>query len=295
MLSDQSYDGHASLHDDATATALGFKAGAIEGPTHFSQFTPLLETLWGKAWFERGCFSAHFQNIVVEGERVRASVQASLGQTKAARAWAQKEDGVSVLHASASLLPFAEPTLLEQRVSKLLPPAHLVILRDLHVGMRGLADEHVIMAPNQNMGALYPFSLADKLRVITEPSPWYNDDKASPWGRAIVPLEMVSVLSQYTSENAGFPVRGPAVGLFADLEIRMIDGPLFVGEPYLIRREIIALSESRRTESFWVRSRIFERTGTQQLAETLLNHAVLKHSYAPYETERACVSDGVQG
>ena len=77
------------------------------------------------------------------------------------------------------------------------------------------------------------------------------------------------------------------LGLFADQEIRMIEGPLFVGEDYLIRREITALSESRRTESYWVRTRIFDRAGKKQLAEMLLNHAILKDSYANYDQLRA--------
>jgi len=55
MLHAQVYDAHASIHDDATARKLGFKGGTIEGPTHFSQFAPLGERLWGRAWFERGC------------------------------------------------------------------------------------------------------------------------------------------------------------------------------------------------------------------------------------------------
>ena len=41
MLGDQTYDDHASIHDDATAQKLGFQGGTIEGPTHFSQFSPL--------------------------------------------------------------------------------------------------------------------------------------------------------------------------------------------------------------------------------------------------------------
>ncbi len=160
------------------------------------------------------------------------------------------------------------------------PPERLVILADLHVGMTGAVDEIVRMDPDQNMGALYPFALNQKLAVITETSPWYCDAASSPWGRPIIPLEMVSVLAEYSSNQARFPVKGPAVGLFADQEIRMIDGPLFVGEDYLIRREIVALSESRRTESYWVRSRIFDAAGHRQLAEMLLNHATLKDSYA---------------
>ena len=72
------------------------------------------------------------------------------------------------------------------------------------------------------------------------------------------------------------------VGLFADQQIRMVDGPLFVGEDYLIRREIVALAQSKRTESYWVRSRIYDAAGLVLKAEMLLNHATLKQSYAGY-------------
>ena len=280
MLADQEYGGHASIHDDAMAEKLGFRAGPIEGPTHFSQFPPLLARIWGQAWFERGCLSAHYLNMVVEGEEVRAFAQIPPPGATTTRVWAEKADGTPVLDASASLGPDHGVTLLEQRLASLRPPGQLVILADLHVGMTGAQDEIVRMDPDQNMGALYPFSLSQKLAVITETSPWYSDAALSPWGRPIIPLEMVSVLAEYSSGQARFPVKGPAVGLFADQEIRMLAGPLFVGENYLIRREIVALSESKRTESYWVRSRIYDAAGQRQLAEMLLNHATLKDSYA---------------
>lgn len=280
MLADQEYGGHTSIHDDAMAEKLGFRAGPIEGPTHFSQFTPLLAHVWGRAWFERGCFSAHYQNMVVEGEEVRAFIALPAPEQTSTTAWAEKKDGTAVLEASASLSPAPGSTLLEQRLAKLRPPGELRILADLRVGMTGVEDERVRMDPEQNMGALYPFSLAQKLEHITESSPWYSDAKSTPWGRAIIPLEMVSVLVEYSSPKAKFPVKGPAVGLFADQEIRMVDGPLFVGEDYLIRREIVALSESKRTESYWVRSRVYDASGKTLKAEMLLNHASLKDSYA---------------
>lgn len=287
MLAEQEYSGHTSIHDDAMAEKLGFRAGPIEGPTHFSQFVPLLAHLWGQAWFERGCFSAHFQNMVVEGESVRASVELPASGATRARAWAEKADGTPVLEASASLGPDHGETLLAQRMAQLRPPGKLVILSDLQVGMTGAEDEPVRMDTDQHMGKLYPFSLGQKLAKITESSPWYTDGASSPWGRAIIPLEMVSVLVEYTSPKAKFPVKHPVVGLFADLEIRMIDGPLFVGENYLLRREIVALSESKRTESYWVRTRIFDAAGQRLKAEMLLNHATLKHSYPGYEAAQA--------
>ncbi len=282
MLSDQEYGGHASIHDDAMAEKLGFRAGPIEGPTHFSLFPPLLQQIWGQAWFERGCLSAHYLNMVVEGEDVRAFADIPTKGATTTRVWAEKADGTPVLEASASLMPDAGQTLLERRMADLRPPGRLLILGDLSVGMKGAVDERVRMDPDQHMGALYPFSLNQKLAAITETSPWYADPASSPWGRAIIPLEMISVLAEYSSHQAKFPVKGPAVGLFADQEIRLFDGPLFVGEDYVIRREIAALAESRRTESYWVRTRIFDASGKRQVAEMLLNHATLKDSYAGY-------------
>lgn len=282
MLADQEYGGHASLHDDSMAESLGFRAGPIEGPTHFSQFVPLLAQIWGRNWFEQGCFSAHYQNMVIEGESVRAFVEIPPAGVTRVRAWAEKADGTPVLEASASIGPDHGETLLEARLAKLRPASELRILADLRVGMTSRADEHVRMDPDQHMGKLYPFTLAQKLASITEGSTWYQDGTATPWGRAIIPLEMVSVLANYTGREAGWPVRGPAIGLFADQEIRMVDGPLFVGEPYLIRREIVALSASRRTESHWVRTRIFDAAGERLKAVMLLNHASLKESYPGY-------------
>jgi hypothetical protein len=81
-------------------------------------------------------------------------------------------------------------------------------------------------------------------------------------------------------------VKSPSIGLFADLEIRMFDGPLFVDEEYLLRREIVALSESRRVENYWVRTRIFDAAGKVQKAEMLLNHGVMKASYPHYPAGR---------
>jgi len=285
MLAEQEYGGHVSIHDDAMAEKLGFRAGPIEGPTHFSLFPPLMAHVWGQAWFERGCISAHYQTMVIEGEATRAFVELPAEGARSTRAWAEKADGTPVLEASASL--GAGETLLGARTAALRAPDKLVILANLRVGMTGAEDEPVRMDADQHMGALYPFSLTQKLAAITEPSPWYSDAAASPWGRPIIPLEMVSVLAEYSSGRARFPTKGPAVGLFADQEIRMVDGPLFVGEDYLIRREIVALSESRRTESYWVKSRIYDAAGKTLKAEMLLNHATLKDSYAPYAEERA--------
>jgi hypothetical protein len=280
MLADQEYGGHVSLHDDEMARKLGFAAGPIEGPTHFSQFVPLLHTLWGEQWFETGCLSIHFKSPCVEGDEVKASVE--VAEPNLARVGMVKRDGTEVLTGTASIGPVHPESELERRVRSLAPPGDLVILADLRVGMKGKVKEQVRMDHDVAMGELYPFTLRQKLEKITEPSPWYAAETGgdSPWGRAVVPLEMVSVLTGYTGGFAGFPVRQPSVGLIGDLEVRMLDGPLFVGEDYVLEREVVALSDGRRTESYWVKTWVREERTGDLVATTLLNHAVLRASYA---------------
>ncbi len=293
MLADQVYDGHKSIHDDAMAADLGLRAGPIEGPTHFSQFDPLLFQVFGQAWFETGCISAHYQTMVVEGEEVRAFVQPPAAGAQHTRIWAEKRDGTPVLTGTASVgagpLPPSEIT---QRIAKLRPPTQLVINRDLRVGQRGAGNpESTRMGFNQHMGPHYPFTLADKLKVITEACPWYTPEggPSSPWGRAIIPIEMISVLLGSTMDQASFRGHGPAVGLFAGQEVRLIQGPLFVDHPYRLEREIVALSESARTESVWVRTKIFDGESGALVAEMVLNSATLKASYARYDEEAAAL------
>ena len=87
-----------------------------------------------------------------------------------------------------------------------------------------------------------------------------------------------------TAREDRLPVRGPAVGLFADQEIRLLRGPLFPGETYWVEREVVALSGSKRTESMWVRSTVFDADNAV-VATMLLNGASMKDSYANYAGE----------
>lgn len=280
MLAEQSYDNHASIHDDATAQKLGFRGGTIEGPTHFSQFVPLGVFLWGERFLESGCISAHYRNAVFEGEEVRALVTRPARDGGHAEIWMQKKDGTEVLRGTSSLAGDTTPTALDRRLAALAPTGPLVILRDIRVGMRS-RRQPVRMDFDQNMGALYPFSLTQKLTKITQASSWYSsrEGASSLWGKPIIPMEMISVLLNYTAKLDPFPVRGPVVGLFADQEIRLINGPLFVGEDYEIEREIVAVGESKRTESMWVRTSVYHRGSNDVIATMLLNGASLKESF----------------
>ncbi|HEX2578290.1 MAG TPA: hypothetical protein VHK88_18235 [Aquihabitans sp.] len=280
MLQEQSYGGHASLHDADTAGGLGLTGAPIEGPTHFSQFDPLAFARWGRRWFEDGCLSAHFSTMVVEGEEVVASL-ATTGST-AARVEATKPDGSRVLTGTASVGRH-DPTELEGRLARLGDPGELFVVDRLAVGQRSAEPVTASVDMDTPNGELYPFSLRQKLDAITEPSPWYASDD-NPWGRAILPFEMISVLAQKTGADLG--VRGPAIGLFLDLEIRLEGGPLFVGQDYVLEREVVGLGQSRRTESYWVRTTVTDASTGAPAASVLLHSGVFKESYAAYPRDR---------
>ena len=283
MLADQAYDGHASVHDGDVAENLGLPGAPIEGPTHFSQFDPLAYSVWGQRWFETGCISAHFQTMVVEGESVTASLTRG-ADPEIARIDAIKSDGTPVLTGTVSVDP-AATTELGERLAKTQArdSGDLFIIDQLEVGQRRHVDATVSIDIDTDNGMLYPFSLRRKLEAITEPSPWYDTD-ANPWGRPIVPFEMFSVLANKVA--SALAVRGPAIGLFIDLEVRVIDGPLFVGEQYVLDREVLALGQSRRVESHWVETKLSSAATGAHVATILLHSGVFKASYAGYPADR---------
>jgi hypothetical protein len=142
------------------------------------------------------------------------------------------------------------------------------------------------MSFGERNGAAYPFSLSEKLEHITEPHPWYTSDggRASPWGRPVLPMEMISVLANKSGD--GWPVRGPALGLFLDLEIRLLGGPFFVDQEYEVERQIVGLSESRRTESYWTLTTLTDVDTGAPAGQVLLHAGLFKESFAGYPPAR---------
>jgi hypothetical protein len=283
MLEDQEVDGHASVHDDATAASLGLAGAPIEAPTHFSQLDPLAVEQWGAEWFERGCLSCHFRTMVVEGEQVQASLTPT--GPRSATVEAHKADGTPVLTGTAGVGVDPDETELGRRLAALGDPGELFVVDQLHVGMRTAEKQIVTMTRDERNGSGYPFSLAEKLERITEPHPWYTVEggAASPWGRAVVPFEMISVLASKT--RAPWPVRQPALGLFLDLEIAL-QQPVFVDQPYALEREVVGLSQSRRTESYWTRTTLSDVDSGALVASVLLHSGVFKESYPGYPRDR---------
>ena len=142
---------------------------------------------------------------------------------------AEKADRTPVLTGTASVGSDDVTDLDQRRQRGLGDPGDLHIIDRLSIGMDTHDGDDVIvtMGFDEHNGPLYPFTLQQKLDRITEPSTWYTRDGASPWGAPIVPTEMLSVLAHKAGPR--LPVRRPSVGLFIDLEVRYVEGPVFVG------------------------------------------------------------------
>ena len=67
----------------------------------------------------------------------------------------------------------------------------------------------------------------------------------------------------------------------------MVDGPVFVGNRYLLDCEVIAVGETPRTEFYWTRSRLrdLEREGQPIVAEMDLQSMSMKNSSELYAEE----------
>jgi hypothetical protein len=221
--------------------------------------------------------------MVVEGEEVKASAQLPGPGATAVRIDAVKADGTPVLTGTAAIGPTSGETELAPRLAKAKanPPQGLVILDRLSVGQRGAPADVVETGADVHHGDLYPFTLADKLATMTEHLTVHDPVRGSttPWGCAVVPVEMLSVLANRGSKSAGFEVRQPSLGLFIDLEVRLLGRPVLVGRRYRVEREIVALAESRRTESYWTLNTLVDEADGIPTAEVLLHQGVFKESY----------------
>jgi hypothetical protein len=261
-----------SIHDDATATKLGFRGGTVAGSIHLELFPPLLLKAFGKRWFERGTISMYFLNATTDREAVRAflkepPVDASDAQVDI---WIERDDGMRVAEGTAAVGSPEEPSALLRRPLDRFDAGELRILGGLKVGDR--FDECDAFLSKDAM--------AERMKVITEPLEWYT--KPSPWGGAIAtPATMVQLL--YSQSIATLRGKlGQAVGLFGAIELRNINGPVMVERPYRVSGSIIALGQSPKTEYMWFETALNEADG-KRIAEMRMLLRFMKASSPKYK------------
>ena len=238
-----------SIHNDATASKLGFKGGTVPGSVHMDQFMPLILQAYGEAWFERGDISTYFTQATVDNEAVRA--QLAPGEDRA-RLTMHNEAGAVILEGTASLAAPDQGSELLKRMEMQEPvkPGRQRILGDIKVG-----DENrdlIVQVPVE--------SLKRVLENITETVPAYADN--------ILPPSQVVHLAHLTRTSA-MAKQKPAVGLFGALQVQQLRGPLRAGVDYRARTRILKLTESPRTENVWYDVTFQEAAGGDDVGSML--------------------------
>ena len=129
MLHAQTYDLHASIHDDATAQKLGFQGGTIEGPTHFSQFAPLCERLLGQGLVRDRLPVGALPQSRLRGRRGAGERRdAEAGRAHLHYRHDEASDGTEILRGTASVGRDVTETALSLRLKELKPLTDPVIL-----------------------------------------------------------------------------------------------------------------------------------------------------------------------
>jgi len=226
-----------SIHDDATASKLGFRGGTVAGSLHMDQFAPLVVQLYGEDWWKRGNMSFYFRQATVDKEAVRAFARA--GEPHA-RLWMENEAGALIAEATASCRGADENTAVQNLMQSqaISEPTALKILSTVKPGDEASIDETAVTHE----------ALARRLETIPEHLADYDGQAA------ILPPSMVVHLFRGTIQEKLYKTDGPAVGLFGAIELQSINGPARAETPYKVRAKVLALSESPKTENVWYRA-----------------------------------------
>lgn len=265
-----------SIHDDATASKLGFRGGTVAGSIHLELFPPLAVHAFGQRWFERGTISMYFLNATTDREAVRAYLKEPAAGAADAQvdAWVLREDGMQVAQGTVAVGNPGVPTALQARPLDRFEPGDLRLLAGIEPGRR-FEPVPVSTSLDQQL---------ERSKVTTEPMAWYTG--ASPWGGPIVmPAPLVQMLYAKSVQSLRGNI-GQAVGLFGAIELRFINGPVMVGQEYSCTGEVIAVGQSPKTEHMWFETGLDDDSG-RRIAEMRMLLRWMKASSPLYPELRA--------
>lgn len=230
-----SADEKGGIHDDDTAQGLGFQGGTIAGSIHMEQFPPMLVDYFGDAWWSKGGISLYFKAATVDHEPVRCMLE-PISKTKA-RIWMENETGAVVMEGSASLGD-DEDSEVSRRIAANRQATDLRMMADVVIG-----------APSpQGSVCITEESIDARLAVITEPMDCYIEAELFH-GRVAPMAECIHSFRGVEAEV--IPVRGPYVGLFGSIEVQYLGTPVVAGCSYALHGQVVALSDSPKTEIVW--------------------------------------------
>ena len=229
------------IHDDDTATDLGFRGGTVAGAIHMEQFPPLLLEMFGADFWQTGTLSMYFRSATVDREPVRCltTEPERVGNIRRTNVWMEKEDGTIVASGTASCGGHDEKSELRRKLESIRPISELRILKNLEVGAR--CEDQRCFVENSFLDA--------QLGVITEPLSCYKT--SNEFSGRVLPVTQVVRAFDAPEVALITEVEPPFVGLYGAIEIEFINGPVLAETEYKGCGEIVGLSDSPQTEILW--------------------------------------------
>jgi len=229
------------IHDDDTATDLGFRGGTVSGAIHMEQFPPLLLEMFGADFWQTGTLSMYFRSATVDREPVRCltTEPERVGNIRRTNVWMEKEDGTIVASGTASCGGHDEKSELRRKLESIRPISELRILKNLKVGAR-CEDQRCFVEDS---------FLDAQLGVITEPLSCYKT--SNEFSGRVLPVTQVVRAFDPPEVALITEVEPPFVGLYGAIEIEFINGPVLAETEYKGCGEIVGLSDSPQTEILW--------------------------------------------
>ncbi|MEE4359965.1 MAG: hypothetical protein V2I63_00425 [Pseudomonadales bacterium] len=261
-----SADEKGGIHDDETARALGFEGGTVAGSIHMEQFPPFLVSHLGDAWLEDGSISLYFREATFDGQPVRCvgTQPEALGERLRMDIALETEAGHRVMEGTAALGGVDPDSMLERRLAAVRPAESLRVLADVVVDR--WCEPIPVRIPEADIDR--------QLKVVTEPMAMFG----APGDPARVPPLSVLIHAMRAVEGPIAPTQGPFVGLFGAIEVTYLAGQPVTGRDYRLRGRARALSESPKTEIFWMESILEDAATGEPCVRMLKMDRIMKAS-----------------
>ena len=162
--------GSGSVHDDSTATDLGFRGGPVRADNHMNQFVPVLLELFGRQWFENGHLSLDFKSATLELEEVQVCANTPENGAHQVDVWMERGslERKDVVCRGTAGIGDTSQTALRTKEMHACEPAQLRICKNLVVGM-DLGTYEVDLTSKDQLERCSSGSISDPIKSYHEP------------------------------------------------------------------------------------------------------------------------------
>lgn len=273
-----SINSKGSIHDDDTARQLGFRGGTVAGDIHLEQFSGILVSTFGQQWFETGSLSMYFLHATSDAEPVEATLDtgdhvAPISNAQIS-AHMSTPEGIAVAEGTASVGITGIATALESRDRRYVDSSTLKMLRNATPG-------RPLETLNKRAQGEHQW-LRHSRGTMTSPLDWYVSE--SPWGGPICsPLTACQLLVSGMTKSIEQEC-GEFVGMYGAIEVRHLNGPLFLDTEYTVTGRVLGVANTPKTEVLWftTEARRADEPDSSAVANLTMMTRLLKNSSPLY-------------